>query len=289
MAGNPSSATNVIMNWPERIKTQPHDDRDNCFQHFDSKGPGGMTANNDIDDDSATKHSDSHSWHLQDSCGSRLQPMTQQQGALLAERRWLWRTVSTRGPSETWRCSWCQGARRMRGASSHQAILEVMLRHAVDSLSPREGTVPSVHEEPRLWRTVCLGTISTHETARTIEYIPRCISPQKMCKCARRCRSCAAYDADNATVRSKAPPTSWASTIQAIRHSRFFGIESCATLHSRRSRGGRLCKSLSNAYDKWVVTAEHRHGNGIENHALPISLGRVKLSFQALLVGCVTG
>ena len=56
----PSSATNVIMNWPERIKTQPHDDRDNCFQHFDSKGPCGMTVNNDIDDDSATKHSDSN-------------------------------------------------------------------------------------------------------------------------------------------------------------------------------------------------------------------------------------
>ena len=57
----PSSATNVILNWPERIKTQPHDDRDNCFQHFDSKGSCGMTVNNDIDDDSATKHSDSHS------------------------------------------------------------------------------------------------------------------------------------------------------------------------------------------------------------------------------------
>ena len=57
----PSSATNVIMNWPERIKTQPHDERDNCFLHFDSKGPCGMTGNNDIDDDSATKHSDSHS------------------------------------------------------------------------------------------------------------------------------------------------------------------------------------------------------------------------------------
>ena len=56
----PSSATNVIMNWPERIKTQPHDDRDNCFLHFDSKGSCGMTVNNDIDDDSATKHSDSH-------------------------------------------------------------------------------------------------------------------------------------------------------------------------------------------------------------------------------------
>ena len=24
--------------WPERIKTQPHDDRDNCFLPFDSKG-----------------------------------------------------------------------------------------------------------------------------------------------------------------------------------------------------------------------------------------------------------
>ena len=54
------SATNVIFNWPERIKTQPHDDRDNCFLPFDSKGPCGMTAFNDIDDDSATKHSDSH-------------------------------------------------------------------------------------------------------------------------------------------------------------------------------------------------------------------------------------
>ena len=58
----PSSATNVIMNWPERIKTQPHDDRDNCFLHLDSKGPCGLTVNNDIDDDSATKHGDSHTW-----------------------------------------------------------------------------------------------------------------------------------------------------------------------------------------------------------------------------------
>ena len=56
----PSKRGIVIMNWPERIKTQPHDDRDNCFQHFDSKGSCGMTVNNDIDDDSATKHSDSH-------------------------------------------------------------------------------------------------------------------------------------------------------------------------------------------------------------------------------------
>ena len=56
----PSSATNVILNWPERIKTQPHDDWDNCFLPFDSKGPCGMTVNNDIDDDSATKHGDSH-------------------------------------------------------------------------------------------------------------------------------------------------------------------------------------------------------------------------------------
>ena len=38
----------VILNWPERIKTQPHDDGDN-FLHFDSKGPCGMTVNNDID------------------------------------------------------------------------------------------------------------------------------------------------------------------------------------------------------------------------------------------------
>ena len=50
----------VIFNWPERIKTQPHDDRDNCFLPFDSKGPCGMTVFNDIDDDSATKHSDFH-------------------------------------------------------------------------------------------------------------------------------------------------------------------------------------------------------------------------------------
>ena len=45
----------VILKWPERIKTQPHDDRDNCFLHFHSKGPCGMTVNNYIDDDSATK------------------------------------------------------------------------------------------------------------------------------------------------------------------------------------------------------------------------------------------
>ena len=50
----------VIMNWPERIKIQPHDDRDNCFLPFDSKAPCGMTVNNDIDDESATKHSNSH-------------------------------------------------------------------------------------------------------------------------------------------------------------------------------------------------------------------------------------
>ena len=35
----PSSATNVILNWPERIKTQAHDDRTIVFPHFDSKGP----------------------------------------------------------------------------------------------------------------------------------------------------------------------------------------------------------------------------------------------------------
>ena len=58
----PSSATNVILNWPERIKTQPHEDRDNCFLPFDSKGNCGMTVNNDIDDDSASKDSDSHTW-----------------------------------------------------------------------------------------------------------------------------------------------------------------------------------------------------------------------------------
>ena len=53
-------ADGVILNWPERIKTQPHDDRDNCFLPVDSKGPCGMTVNNDIDDDSTTKHSNSH-------------------------------------------------------------------------------------------------------------------------------------------------------------------------------------------------------------------------------------
>ena len=53
-------STPVVLNWPERIKTQPHDDRDNCFLHFDSKGPCGMTVNNDINDDSATKHGDFH-------------------------------------------------------------------------------------------------------------------------------------------------------------------------------------------------------------------------------------
>ena len=50
----------MILNWPERIKSQPYDDRDNCFLPFDSKGPCGMTMLNDIDDDSATKHSDFH-------------------------------------------------------------------------------------------------------------------------------------------------------------------------------------------------------------------------------------
>ena len=56
---SPSSGI-VILNWPGRIKTQPHDDRDNCFLHFDSKGPCGMTVNIDIDDDSAAEHGDSH-------------------------------------------------------------------------------------------------------------------------------------------------------------------------------------------------------------------------------------
>ena len=56
----PSSATNVIFTWLERIKTQPHEDKDNCFQPFDSKGPCGVTVLNEIDDDNATKHSDFH-------------------------------------------------------------------------------------------------------------------------------------------------------------------------------------------------------------------------------------
>ena len=55
-----SLGVHVILNCPERIQTQPHDDRDNCFLPFDSKGPCGMTVNNDIDDDSATYHKNSH-------------------------------------------------------------------------------------------------------------------------------------------------------------------------------------------------------------------------------------
>ena len=67
----PSSATNVILNWPERIKTQPHDDRDNCFLPFDSKnGPCGMTMLNDIDDDSATEHSDFHNSRKESRCAT---------------------------------------------------------------------------------------------------------------------------------------------------------------------------------------------------------------------------
>ena len=50
----------VIFNWPERIKTQPDEDRDNCFLSFDLKGLCGVTVLNDIDDDRATKHSDFH-------------------------------------------------------------------------------------------------------------------------------------------------------------------------------------------------------------------------------------
>ena len=53
-------ACDVILNWPERIKTQPHDDRTIVFCTLTQRGRSGMTANNDIDDDSATKHSNSH-------------------------------------------------------------------------------------------------------------------------------------------------------------------------------------------------------------------------------------
>ena len=80
----PSSATNVILNWPERIKTQPHDDRDNCFLPFDSKGPCGMTVNNDIDDGSATKHGDSHT-SRQSTSRVNLVSVTQRFGAGDAE------------------------------------------------------------------------------------------------------------------------------------------------------------------------------------------------------------
>ena len=59
----------VILNWPEKIKTQPHEDRDNCLLPFDSKGACGMTVNNDIDDDSATKHGDSHTFLASPSSG----------------------------------------------------------------------------------------------------------------------------------------------------------------------------------------------------------------------------
>ena len=68
-----SSATNVIMNWPEKIKTQPHDDTVNCFLPFDSKGPCGMTVNNDNDDDSATRRGDSHTIRA---CGQATQYST---------------------------------------------------------------------------------------------------------------------------------------------------------------------------------------------------------------------
>ena len=92
----PSSATDVILNWPERIKTQPHDDGDNCFQHFDSKGPCGMTVNNDIDDDSATKHSDSHN------LGHR----THELGRPLAQEspgaKQTLTTITRKSPGECW-------------------------------------------------------------------------------------------------------------------------------------------------------------------------------------------
>ena len=52
-----SFSSSVILNWPERIKTQPHDERDNCFLPFDSKGHLRYDRNNDIDDDSATNTS----------------------------------------------------------------------------------------------------------------------------------------------------------------------------------------------------------------------------------------
>ena len=49
----------VILKWPDQNPTTL-DDKDNCFLPFDSKDPLRYdTVNNDIDDDSATKHSDS--------------------------------------------------------------------------------------------------------------------------------------------------------------------------------------------------------------------------------------
>ena len=50
----------VILNWPERIKTQPHDDRDTCFLHFDSKGPCGMTVTMPSMTIALQNYSDSH-------------------------------------------------------------------------------------------------------------------------------------------------------------------------------------------------------------------------------------
>ena len=50
----------VILKRSERIKNQPHDDRDKCSLPFDSKDSCGMTVINDIYDDSATKHGKFH-------------------------------------------------------------------------------------------------------------------------------------------------------------------------------------------------------------------------------------
>ena len=53
-----SGSCDFQLAWTEQ--NQPHDDRDNCFPPFDSKGPCGMTVLNDIDNDGASEHSDSH-------------------------------------------------------------------------------------------------------------------------------------------------------------------------------------------------------------------------------------
>ena len=124
----PSSATHVILNWPERIKTQPHDDRDNCFQHFDSKGPCGMTVNNDIDDDSATKHSDSHNLGhrthelgrplAQESPGANTQELTGKAKSTHRRTKQTLTTITRKSPGECWESLGGvlgEGGRRHRG------------------------------------------------------------------------------------------------------------------------------------------------------------------------------
>ena len=55
------TASSVIMKGLKGSKTQPHDDRDNCFLPFDSKkGPCGMTVNSDMMTIALQKHCEFH-------------------------------------------------------------------------------------------------------------------------------------------------------------------------------------------------------------------------------------